>query len=217
MGREYLDLDPAGTPTGFSAWLRSSLADAGGSDTDVVELSTFHAAKGLEWKVVHLAGVEKGLIPIHFAETQGELAEETRLFYVAITRAEDELVLHRAEKRTTGTREMRRKPSAFLEPVEAALDFLNGVEHRRPRSSIQAGPQVGARHQGRAHRRRRRAVRSAACLASGTVACRKSPHSSSSPTTCSPGWRATAPSPAPNSSKPAASAPPKRTSSAKRS
>lgn len=85
------------------------------------------------------------------------------------------------------------------------------------RSSIQAGPQVGARHQGRAHRRRRRAVRSAACLASGTVACRKSPHSSSSPTTCSPGWRATAPSPAPNSSKPAASAPPKRTSSAKRS
>ncbi len=134
MGREYLDLDPAGTPTGFSAWLRSSLADAGGSDTDVVELSTFHAAKGLEWKVVHLAGVEKGLIPIHFAETQGELAEETRLFYVAITRAEDELVLHRAEKRTTGTREMRRKPSAFLEPVEAALDFLNGVEHRRPRA-----------------------------------------------------------------------------------
>lgn len=134
LGREYLDLDPAGTPTGFLAWLRSSLADAGGANTDAVELSTFHAAKGLEWPVVHLAGVEKGLIPIHFAETQAELAEETRLFYVAITRAEEELVFHRAEKRTAGSREMRRKPSEFLEPVEAALDFLNGVEHRRPRS-----------------------------------------------------------------------------------
>ncbi|MCB1028339.1 MAG: ATP-dependent DNA helicase UvrD2 [Microthrixaceae bacterium] len=134
LGREYLDLDPGGTPTGFTAWLRSSLADAGGADTDAVELSTFHAAKGLEWPVVHLAGVEKGLIPIHFAETQADLAEETRLFYVAITRAEEELVFHRAEKRTAGTREMRRKPSEFLEPVEAAMDFLNGVEHRRPRT-----------------------------------------------------------------------------------
>ena len=139
LGREYLDLDPAGTPNGFGAWLRSSLADAGGADSDAVELSTFHAAKGLEWPVVHLAGVEKGLIPIHFAETQAELAEETRLFYVAITRAEEELVIHRAEKRTTGTREMRRKPSAFLEPVEEALDFLNGVEHRRPRRAPTSG------------------------------------------------------------------------------
>ncbi|MEZ5380644.1 MAG: ATP-dependent DNA helicase UvrD2 [Microthrixaceae bacterium] len=133
LGREYLDLDPAGTAPGFGAWLRSSLADDGGPDGNVVELSTFHAAKGLEWPIVHLAGLEKGLVPIHFAETQAELAEETRLFYVAITRAEDELVLHRAERRTAGSREMRRKPSEFLDSVEGALDFLNGVQRQRPR------------------------------------------------------------------------------------
>ena len=95
LGREYLDLDPAGTPNGFGAWLRSSLADAGGADSDAVELSTFHAAKGLEWPVVHLAGVEKGLIPIHFAETRA-LAQEWTFRFLGAALAHDRLT-HEAD------------------------------------------------------------------------------------------------------------------------
>ena len=53
-----------------------------------IDLATFHAAKGLEWPIVHLAGLEDGLVPIGHARTEEAVAEERRLFYVAVTRAE---------------------------------------------------------------------------------------------------------------------------------
>ncbi len=69
-------------------WLRAALRgdDAVGSD-NAVALTTFHAAKGLEWDVVFLAGLEHGLLPIGWAEAPEALAEERRLLYVAVTRA----------------------------------------------------------------------------------------------------------------------------------
>src|SRR5690606_25409340 len=70
LGREYLDLDPDGTPAGFESWLASTLrAEDAARGADAVDLATFHAAKGLEWKIVHLAGLEDGLVPIHYATT----------------------------------------------------------------------------------------------------------------------------------------------------
>src|SRR3954468_11197609 len=66
---------------------------------DAVELLTFHAAKGLEWPGVILAGVEKGLVPHASATTTAARAEEMRLLHVAVTRAEHGLYLTWARRR----------------------------------------------------------------------------------------------------------------------
>ena len=54
---------------------------------EAVTLSTIHAAKGLEWDFVYLFGVTEGYLPINYAKSEDEIAEEQRLFYVAVTRA----------------------------------------------------------------------------------------------------------------------------------
>ena len=72
---------------GLKAWAAAN-ADDGTGGGDGVELRTFHAAKGLEWPVVHICGVADGLVPLSHARTPAALAEERRLLYVAITRAE---------------------------------------------------------------------------------------------------------------------------------
>src|SRR5690606_23926628 len=80
LGHDYAALDGNPTPAGFVAWLdagaRADQPEVGG---DAVELATFHAAKGLEWPIVHLAGLEQGRVPIGHAQTAAELAEERRL------------------------------------------------------------------------------------------------------------------------------------------
>ncbi len=58
-----------------------------------VSLATIHATKGLEWQYVFLCGLNQGYFPISYAKSDAELAEERRLFYVAITRAKDHLML----------------------------------------------------------------------------------------------------------------------------
>ncbi|MEZ0164701.1 ATP-dependent helicase [Kineococcus sp. LSe6-4] len=83
---------------------------------DGVTLASFHAAKGLEWDVVHLVGVSEGLLPISFAETPEEVEEERRLLYVGVTRAREGIHLSWANSRTPGGRATR-KPSRFLDAV----------------------------------------------------------------------------------------------------
>lgn len=82
-----------------------------------VTLSTLHAAKGLEWDVVHIAGLSEGLVPIVFAQGLEAIDEERRLFYVGITRARVALELSWAQRALTARAE--RSPSRFLDEVRA--------------------------------------------------------------------------------------------------
>ncbi len=79
-----------------------------------VTLASLHAAKGLEWDVVFLAGLSEGLLPISLAETAAALDEERRLLYVGVTRARERLELSYARARTPGARATR-KVSRFLD------------------------------------------------------------------------------------------------------
>ena len=97
-------------------------------DTDLtgneqgILLSTMHAAKGLEFPVVFLAGMEEGLFPhIKATRTQNQLAEERRLAYVAVTRAKQKLYLTHARTRWNGTATSEQRPSRFLADIPAAL------------------------------------------------------------------------------------------------
>ncbi|NBR60439.1 MAG: ATP-dependent helicase [Actinobacteria bacterium] len=77
-----------------------------------VTLSTIHAAKGLEYKNVFIIGASEGYLPISFAKTEGELAEEQRLFYVAVTRAKDNLFITWAKQDVEFNRQ--NSPSRYL-------------------------------------------------------------------------------------------------------
>ncbi len=138
LGHEYLALDPAGTTTGFADWLAATMrTDDIAADTDAVDLVTFHRAKGLEWPVVIVTGLERGLVPIGQATTPEALEEEARLLYVALTRAERELHLMWAEQRTFGTRSMNRSPSPLLAPIEDTCEELRaGLPEGDNRASV---------------------------------------------------------------------------------
>jgi superfamily I DNA/RNA helicase len=79
---------------------------------DRVAVMSLHAAKGLEWPVVFIAGCEDQLLPCTLYGDQDE-AEERRLFYVGMTRARSRLVLSHAARRTLNGRPLDMKPSPF--------------------------------------------------------------------------------------------------------
>jgi DNA helicase-2/ATP-dependent DNA helicase PcrA len=126
LAREYQALEQGASVEGFVVWLASTLAreQPGVASGDAVELTTFHRAKGLEWPVVFVAGLEEGLVPIAHAVSTDAEAEERRLLYVALTRAQLELHCSWARRRTLGHRSMARSPSPYLEAIEAASRAL---------------------------------------------------------------------------------------------
>ena len=77
---------------------------------EAVTLSAIHAAKGLEWSMVHVVGMSEGMLPIAHATDEESIAEERRLCYVAFTRARDVLRLSGTE----GGGRTRRTPSRFI-------------------------------------------------------------------------------------------------------
>lgn len=99
-----------------------------GQSGDAVDISTFHASKGLEWDIVHLAGLEKGFVPISHARTPKAEAEERRLLYVAITRAKHELHMTWAQQRSFGNHAAQREPSEYLEVITKTMDALASGE-----------------------------------------------------------------------------------------
>src|SRR2546430_5822684 len=95
-------------------------ADQGSGDPTGVTLMTVHMAKGLEWPVVTLGGLEDGLFPLARAVGEpGGLEEERRLCYVGLTRAREKLYLSWARTRYRNGRLELSEPSRFLEAVPA--------------------------------------------------------------------------------------------------
>ncbi len=138
---DHLSLDPDSTVDAFVAALRADSRSAPSSDG--VDLMTFHAAKGLEWPVVHLVGLEDGFVPIAHARTAAARAEERRLLHVAATRAEQELHVLWCDRRDLGGQSVERKPSPWLEAIAAASGAGTAkVDHRaalaRARQQLQA-------------------------------------------------------------------------------
>ncbi|MCD0176482.1 UvrD-helicase domain-containing protein [Deinococcus sp. 14RED07] len=93
---------------------------------DAVTLMTMHNAKGLEFPVVFIVGVEEGLLPSKGAIAEaGGIEEERRLFYVGITRAMDRLFLTAAENRMQYGKTNAAEDSRFLEEIEGGFDTVD--------------------------------------------------------------------------------------------
>lgn len=140
LATEYLAEDTSATGAGFRSWLETVHGrDHDPVRRDAVELTTFHRAKGLEWAVVFVTGLEDGYVPIAHARDQDALAEERRLLYVACTRAEEELHCSWAAERTfPNSRPMVRTPSPWLSAIEAAHRDLQRLRRTSPDAARQA-------------------------------------------------------------------------------
>jgi DNA helicase-2/ATP-dependent DNA helicase PcrA len=129
--KEYESRDPEPSLGGFvdQLSLLSETDEESGSRVARVWMMTMHAAKGLEFPVVVIAGMEEGLFPHSRAfEDEGELEEERRLCYVGMTRARQRLLLTSAARRRTFGEYKATNPSRFLaevppELIEQALDY----------------------------------------------------------------------------------------------
>jgi DNA helicase II / ATP-dependent DNA helicase PcrA len=120
----------------LSAFLSHAALEAGEGQGDswdnCVQLMTLHSAKGLEFPLVFLVGVEEGLFPSQRSvEDEGRLEEERRLAYVGITRARERLVITHAESRRMHGTEMLARPSRFLGEIPPSL-----VDEVRPRVQV---------------------------------------------------------------------------------
>ena len=124
VAREFEEQNPGGTLGGFLEQV-SLVADADSvpdSETGVVTLMTLHTAKGLEFPVVFLAGMEDGVFPhLRALADNDELEEERRLAYVGITRARQRLYLSRAITRSAWGQPSYNPPSRFLDELPAEL------------------------------------------------------------------------------------------------
>ena len=127
--------------TELTAFLSAAALEAGEREgeawEDCVQLMTLHAAKGLEFPLVFLAGLEDGLFPSQKSvEESGRLEEERRLAYVGITRAQRRLVLSYAESRRLHGMETYGRPSRFLTelPRESLVEVRPRAQVSRPTS-----------------------------------------------------------------------------------
>ena len=136
----------------LEAFLAEAALNAGEHEADEfedsVQLMTLHSAKGLEFPVVFIAGVEEGLFPHKMSlEEPGRLEEERRLCYVGVTRAMRKLYLTHAEIRRLHGKETFQRPSRFLREIPA--EYLEEVRLRgqisRPVTAMR--PAVGLSRQ----------------------------------------------------------------------
>jgi len=118
--------DPADGLDPLSAFLAHAALEAGEAEAeaweDCVQLMSLHSAKGLEFPLVFLTGMEEGLFPHQRSiEEEGRLEEERRLCYVGMTRAMKELVITNAEVRRIYGSEHYTQPSRFLGEIPVEL------------------------------------------------------------------------------------------------
>ena len=103
-----------------------NLLESREQETDAVSLSTLHAAKGLEFSHVFLAGVEEGILPHRQSEQPAQIEEERRLLYVGITRAQRSLNISYCRKRRQGKEWKACEASRFLQELPADLIVYSG-------------------------------------------------------------------------------------------
>jgi DNA helicase-2/ATP-dependent DNA helicase PcrA len=140
VGKEF-DGDGAEEDSSLAAFLAqvSLVADADERDQDggYVTLMTLHNAKGLEFPHVFVIACEEGMFPHMRAIEEGSIEEERRLCYVAITRAERELTMSWARRRTVFGNSLGGIPSRFLSEIPREL--LAGVDADDPATSGSSG------------------------------------------------------------------------------
>ena len=141
IARGHLELERRATVDDFLSSLRTD--DRVSAVTDGVELGTFHSAKGLEWPIVHLVGIEDGYVPIGFAQSADARAEERRLLRRRHPRrTRTPCLLERC--RVIGDQLVEREPSPWIEAFHGEPDPL---PDERPsianlRAKIAAVPEV---------------------------------------------------------------------------
>ncbi len=133
---EFQSDNPQGTLQDFLSEV-TLVADVDRWDTqrNAVTLMTVHAAKGLEFPVVFVSGLEEGLFPLP-AKEQNELEEERRLFYVAITRAKRKVYLSHARERYRFGKLSYQTQSRFLSEIESDLLELERSSRQAPQHTL---------------------------------------------------------------------------------
>jgi DNA helicase-2/ATP-dependent DNA helicase PcrA len=144
-GDDFVEADVAQSE--LVAFLAYAALEAGEGQAqageDGVQLMTLHSAKGLEFPLVFLAGMEEGLFPnARSADEPGRMEEERRLAYVGITRARQKLVLSYAEARRLHGQDMYGLPSRFLREIPAPL-----LHEVRPRVQVSRPAYAAPRRQ----------------------------------------------------------------------
>jgi len=129
VAQQYRDLKP---PSGLAAFLEgvTLVSDVDGLDerVDAATLITLHQAKGLEFPVVFIVGVEEGVLPhIRSFDAPEQMEEERRLCYVGITRARQKIYLVRAFRRSLMGSSTVNNPSRFLDDIPAHLTTRGGL------------------------------------------------------------------------------------------
>lgn len=99
-------------------------------DGDAVTLMTLHSAKGLEFPVVFLVGMEEGIFPHNMSIMENNLEEERRLCYVGITRAKDRLYITNAKRRMLYGKDNMNLPSRFISEIDPKLLEKNETEEK---------------------------------------------------------------------------------------
>ena len=137
---ENWERDPDNLDAGLYPWLnRISLITRDDGDDEAegkVNLMTIHSSKGLEFPVVFIAGAEQGLIPHERSigeneEEAGSIEEERRLFYVAISRAQNKLYISSCRKRRRLQNTIDCSPSPFLKEIPGHL-----IEFHQPEKTV---------------------------------------------------------------------------------
>jgi DNA helicase II / ATP-dependent DNA helicase PcrA len=155
VAADYAGID---AQTGLEALLESvtlsSEQDSYKEGKDAVTLITLHAAKGLEFKTVFIAGVEEGLCPhSRSADDPKQMEEERRLFYVGMTRAKERLYLIYAFRRNLYGGSQPGLPSRFLADIPQALIASNGATaaaEKPPPPAVVTRPTSNAKPTGKA-------------------------------------------------------------------
>lgn len=137
MAADYVERTEEATLVGFLEEI-SLVADVDKYDesADAVVMMTMHSAKGLEFPVVFVPGMEEGVFPgMQSVTNPSEMEEERRLAYVAITRAREELYLYRARERMTYGRTQYNPESQFIKEIPEELRVTVGEFQRKSPSA----------------------------------------------------------------------------------